>query len=298
MSQNVVYISNECISVVSADVKRDAIRVEKCFQIPLKEGTMLNGVIIDDYALKESLKELNQYDIKQVSLIVDSAKILAKKASIPKMKENEVLQFVKDELSTVDNQSSESLVYDFAYMGPDESAKGASQILCVGVDRAFIEGYIEVFSAVGIELVSVDYAINVLISLVKELPGFIDKTYAVCQIDGQNMVSALFINNEYALTNRSRVFANRGTLDYENEVMGIVSQLKQFASSSSQDTPISDMYFFGLTKDEEVSLFDRIMDMTGIKANRMPNSKVIYVVDNKEFDLNDYVYCIGYLKRK
>lgn len=298
MSQTVVYISNEHISVVSAEVKRDVIRVESCFQVPLREGTMLNGVIIDDNALKNSLKELTNQGIKEVSLIVDSAKILAKSASVPRMKEKEIIQFVKDELSTVDSRSSQDSVYDFAYLGVDDQAKGASKILCVGIERQFIDGYLDAFKEVGIEIIAIDYAVNVLISLVKELPGFIDKTYAISQIDGQNMVSVLFINNEYALTNRSRIFANRGTVDYENEIVGIVSQLRQFASSSSQDKPISDLYFFGLESEEEMTLFERISDAFELQANRLPKSKAIYVVDNGEFDLNNYVYCIGYLKRK
>ena len=298
MSQNVVYISNEYVSVVCADVKRDVIRIESCFRVPLNEGTMLNGIIIDDSSLKKSLKVLFDKGIRDVSLVVDSAKILAKTTSIPKMKEKEIIQFVKDELSSVDSHPNQDSVYDFAYLGPDEKVKGASQILCVGVERQFIDSYLDVFNSVGIKIVSIDYAVNVLISLVKELPSFIDKTYVISQIDGQNMVSVLFMNNEYSLTNRSRIFANKGTIDYENEIVGIVSQLRQFASSSSQEKPISDLYFFGLNIEEEATLFERISDAFGLKVNHLPKSKAIYVVDNSEFDINDYVYCIGYLIRK
>ena len=51
---SVLYISNQCISVVEAEVKRDAMKIIDCFQIPLNEGTMLNGVIIDDNELKNA----------------------------------------------------------------------------------------------------------------------------------------------------------------------------------------------------------------------------------------------------
>lgn len=294
----VVYISNENISVVKAQVKRDVIKVVDCFHIPLTEGTMLNGVIIDENALKSSLKQLSIKGMNEVYLIVDSAKILAKTASVPKMKESQILQFVKDELSSVDD-SSQNIVYDFSYLGVDSEAKGASKILCVGVERQFIEGYIEVFNEAGIRILAIDYAINVLISLVKELSGFIDKTYAISQIDGQNMISVLFINNEYALTNRSRIFANRGTIDYENEMIGVVSQLKQFSSSSQQDLPMSHIYFFGLNDHEEGSLFERIESTLNLHASRLPKSKAIYVENSRQsFDVNDYAYCIGYFKRK
>ena len=55
-SGTVIYISNENISVVTAEAKRDVLRVVDYFQIPLKEGTMLNGVIIDENEMKRSLK--------------------------------------------------------------------------------------------------------------------------------------------------------------------------------------------------------------------------------------------------
>ncbi|MFR6098955.1 MAG: hypothetical protein ACLUIS_02355 [Longibaculum sp.] len=94
-------------------------------------------------------------------------------------------------------------------------------------------------------------------SLVKQLAGFLDKSYAITQIDGQNVISALFINNEYVLTNRSRIFSTKGTLEFENEVIGVISQLKQFASSSQQDHPLTDIYFFGLDQEKEQKLFDQ-----------------------------------------
>lgn len=296
---SVIYISNENISVISAEVKRDVLRVEDYFHIPLKEGTILNGVIIDDQEMKNSLKQVYDRGIHEAALIVDSAKILAKTASVPRMNEKEVLQFVKDELSAVD-ENSEDIVYDFAYLGEDDSAKGASKILCVGIERKFIESYLDVFNDAGIAILGIDYAINVLINLVKELHGFLDKTYAISQVDGQNLISVLFINNEYALTNRSRIFATRGTPDFENEVMNAVSQLKQFASSSQQDLPMSDIYFFGLEEKEEVELFERVRSTLNLMANRLPSSKAIYAVKNNDtvFDVNDYAYPIGYFKRK
>lgn len=296
---SVIYISNERISVVSAEVKRDVLRVDECFHIELKEGTILNGVIIDDNEMKIALKGIYSRGIHEASLIVDSAKILAKSAVIPKMKEKEILQFVKDELSTIDN-NSEDIIYDFSYLGEDVSGKGASKILCVGVERQFIESYLDVFNSAGITILSIDYAINVLINLVKELHGFLDKTYAISQIDGQNLLSVLFINNEYALTNRSRIFANRGTAEFENEIVSAISQLKQFASSSHQDQLMSDIYFFGLNEDERTSLFTRIRSSLDLTASELPNSKSIYAVKNQTnvFDINDYVYPIGYFKRK
>lgn len=298
-SETVIYISSECVSVIKAEAKRDVLRIDDYFQIPLKEGTMLNGVIIDDYELKQVLKQILDRGIKEVALVVDSAKILAKSAVVPRMKDKEILQFVKDELSTVDS-NSDDVVYDYSYLGEDMSAKKASRILCVGVERQFLDSYLDVFNDVGITITAIDYAVNVIISLVKQLSGFLDKTYAVTQVDGQNIMSVLFINNEYALTNRSRVFALKGTPEYESEVIGVVSQLKQFASSSQQDKPLSDIYFFNIDDELKKNLFGRISDSLNLGASTLPKSKSVYAVNStgKTFDINDYVYCVGYCLRK
>ena len=46
------------------------------------------------------------------------------------MREKEILQFVKDELSTVDS-NSEDVVYDYSYIGDAETVKRCKQnLLC------------------------------------------------------------------------------------------------------------------------------------------------------------------------
>ncbi len=297
--ENIIYISNEDIQVVVGEMKRDVVRVLDYYHLPLKEGTMLNGVIINDIELKNVLKTLTSKGIKEVKLIVDSTKILAKPAVIPTMKQKEVLQFVKDELSLIDS-NSEDLIFDYAFLNEDEKNKKASQILCVGVERKFIKDYLDAFGDVGIEILSIDYAVNVLISLTKNLTGFIDKTYALMHVDGNNVVSVLFANNDYSLTNRSRIFANKGTEEFETEIVSTVSQLKQFATSSHRDQIMNDIYIFGLDSDIQGHVFERIRSTLDISAKVLPNSKSIYAVkdNNEQFDINNYVYPVGYLLRR
>lgn len=295
---SVVYISNTDVQVVSAESKRNGLFIKNVFKFPLREGAMLNGVIIDEGALKKALTKVKEQGINEVHLVVDSAKILAKTATIPSMNKKQALQFVKDELSVIENNASTSMVYDYAYLDKDDKVAGASKILCVGVERKFIESYLDVFKEAGIEIKSIDYAVNSLISLVKKFTDFTNKTYVITQVDGQNTNSVLFINNEYVLTSRSRVFANKGTNEYNNEIGGLVSQLKQFASSTTHKTPISDIYFFGITEEESKGLFESVYTASNINAKRMPELKDIYYFNELRFDINDYLYCLGHFRRK
>lgn len=294
----VVYISNTDILAVNAQYQKDGLYINEVFKYPLNEGTMLNGVIIDDVTLKKTLEKLKAENVHEIHLVVDSAKILAKAAMIPVMNEKQILQFVKDELSVIENNTSDSLVYDYAYLGKGEQAANASKILCVGVERKFIESYLDLFKEVGITIKSIDYAINALISYVKKIPSLVNKTYVLSQIDGQNINSVVFINNEYVLTSRSRIYANAGSDTYYEEIGRIISQLKQFASSSTYKTPISDVYFFGVNKEEEQSLFDSVYTLVGVNVDRVPVVDEIHYPQGLELNMNDYLCCLGSFNRK
>ena len=295
--KSAIYISSENIYVVSAEQKRDALRIIDYFQIPLDEGTMINGIITQEEALKKKLLMVYAKEIRNVSLIIDSGKILAKTTTIPKMKEKEIIQFIKDEVSVIDSQAKD-LVYDYAYLGEDEKIKGASQILYVAVSRELLKSYIDLFTEVGIEITKIDYSTNILISLAHHLPGLIEKTYSLCQFDGQHLISFLFIQNEYILNNRTRIYAQKGTPEFINEVLSVISRMKQFVIG--QGEKLDALFFFGLDSELEKALFTQIEDVFHIPVQNSHHPKSVYAVKENEvpFHVNDYVYPVGYLWRK
>lgn len=295
--KSAIYISSENIYVVSAEKKRDALRIIDYFQIPLDEGTMINGIITQEEALRKKLLMVYTKGIREVSLIIDSGKILAKTTTIPKMKEKEIIQFIKDEVSVIDSNAKD-LVYDYAYLGEDEEIKGASQTLYVAVSRELLKSYIDLFNEVGIEIKHIDYSTHILVLLARYLPGLIDKTYALCQFDGQHLISFLFINNEYILNNRTRIYAQKGTPEFINEVLSVISRMKQFVIGQGEQLDV--LFFFGLESELEQQLFTQIENVFHIPTKNSHHSKSVYAVKEHEvpFNVNDYVYPVGYLWRK
>lgn len=300
MKGTVVYLSSEQLVMITAESRRDVLRVEDYARLPFSMGAMINGVIINDDAVKEQINAIKIKGIKNVHLVIDSGQILSKNVVIPKMKMKEIYQFVKDELSPL-AQNSEDMVYDFSYLDEDTSAKGASQILALGIERKLIDNYIQLFDDCGVTILSIDFAINALIRFIHYLPGFMDKTYVLSQIDGNNLISTLFDNDEYALTYRSRIMANRGTPEFENEVINSISHMLQSSNRSDSSHRISDVFVFGLDEADELSLCHNIQEQLRINARSLPGSKAIYAVkdfDNEPFELSHYVYPIAYFYRK
>ena len=300
MKGTVVYLSSEQLVMITAESRRDVLRVEDYTHLPFPMGAMINGVIINDEAVKEQIKVLKSKGINDVHLVIDSGQILAKNVMIPRMKMKEIYQFVKDELSPL-AQNTEDMVYDFSYLDEDSHTKGASQIMALGVERKLIDTYLQLFQDSGITVLSIDFAINVLIRFIHNLPGFIDKTYVISQIDGNNLISTLFDDDEYALTYRTRIMASRGTPEFENEVINSISHMLQSSNRSDSSHRISDVFVFGLNEKEEMSLCQNIQEQLRINARGLPGSKAIYAVrdlSNETFELSHYVYPVAYFYRQ
>lgn len=300
MKGTVVYLSSEQLVMVTAESRRDVLRVEQYQRLPFPMGAMINGVIINDEAVKDQIKILKDEGIHEVHLVIDSGQILAKNVVIPRMKMKEIYQFVKDELSPL-AQNTEDMIYDFAYLDEDSQSKGASKILALGVERKLIDMYLQLFNDCGIAILSIDFATNALIRFIHFLPGFIDKTYILSQLDGNNLISTLFDNDEYALTYRTRIMANRGTPEFENEVINSISHMIQSSNRSDSSYKISDVFVFGLDDKEEVSLCQNIHDQLRVDAKGLPGSKAIYTVKDsvdEPFKLSHYVYPIAMFYKK
>lgn len=300
MKSTAVYLSSEQLVMVSAEPRRDVLRIEDYVRLPFPMGAMINGVIINDEAVKEQILQLKRKGIQEVHLIIDSGQILAKDVVVPKMKLKEIYQFVKDELSTI-SQNSEDMIYDFSYLDENSSAKGASQIFALGVERKLIDTYVQLFNDCGIAILSIDFAINSLIRFIRFLPGFMDKTYVLSQLDGNNLISTLFDNDEYALTYRSRIMAEKGTPEFQNEVINSISHMMQSTNRSDSLHRINNVFVFGLDDQEESDLCRNIENQLRIEARGLPTSKAIYAVKDREeepFKLSHYVYPVAHFYRK
>ncbi len=293
---NIIYLSATNIEVVCGTRKRDAIAVDLHRHIPLEEGALINGVIIDEAPIKQRLLTLKGEGINEAVLIIDSNKILAKSLTIPKMNHKQILAYVHDELSSL--YDGDELIYDYAYLGINGEVKGSSRIFAVGIEKSFLENYLHLFEEVGITLTAVDYSINTLINLTDCLPGLIDESYAITTVDGNNLTSVVFAHGEYALTSRNRIFTTEeDTSGFVTQVTNVISNLTQFASSAQNNASFKEVYFTGISKPTSKILFESIANQLNLRARFLPDLRNVYATKpgHDELSLNTYLYTLGYL---
>ncbi|MEG0470187.1 MAG: pilus assembly protein PilM, partial [Longicatena sp.] len=201
-NENVVYISTNKIQLVQGSSDNsDMIRINNFQELPLVEGTMINGVITDEGQILESLNALKEQGVKHCRIVIDSGQILVKNVDVPALKKNELLQVVKNELSNLE-EGYDDLIYDYSVLREEykEVDKSGGEILCCAVERKLISNYLEVFENVGIKIDSVDISVNTLHKLTNELIDFEDKTYIVSVVDSNNVSSYLFEKNHYTFS--------------------------------------------------------------------------------------------------
>lgn len=298
---NVIFISTQNIQVVKGSCeKTDMIKIEDYKTYDLGEGAMINGVITDEQSVKDILETIKADGITVARLVIDSGQIIVKNMVVPFLKKKEILNVVRDELSSVE-QNYEDLIYDYSILQERLEEQSGGEILCCAVERKFLSSYVDLFASVGIKLKSVDISVNALQKLTQELPDFEHKTYIVSMIDGNNVSSYLFEDNHYTFSNRTRLFSERGTEAFTLEMNSNISQLIQFNKSKRSSYTIECTYFCGLSDAEEPLVFDSIKQNLNIGAQPFPSSKVVFVTDSSKgfnFQLHDYVYPVGSLIRK
>lgn len=68
--------------------------------------------------------------------------------------------------------------------------------------------------------------------------------------EDSSVTSVLYQNGVYMYSTRSRIFSERGTLDFGTEIARNISGILQFYSTRKADTPITGVYYAGCAQDD------------------------------------------------
>ena len=83
-----VYITNSKIQVLMGSCVKNKLQVVNCYEEPLEEGCILNGIIMNNYSLQNTLTEMWQkYNLpaKGVTLVVNGSSITVKPLKVPQI---------------------------------------------------------------------------------------------------------------------------------------------------------------------------------------------------------------------
>lgn len=294
-----VYFSNAYIRVMSASADKKGITVSKFASLPVEHGALINGAITNENEIKLMLARLwqeNDFPTNNIDIVIDSSSIMTKRLVVPKTNDANILSIVSKEFGEVESNSE--LIFDYFVLTPSLKEGGAEIIACAA-ERGFISGYIELFSALGekVKISSIDYVLDCGIKFWQFVSEFKEKTAIVAVLDGNILSLTLFVNGRYRFNNRTRLIDERGFPGSVDEIAGLLSSMIQFNRSERSGFDISDIYFCGLTEDEDdlCRNIGNVLEVSNI--NPFPEFRSLISPSKKcrldGFSVSDYIYCLG-----
>lgn len=284
-----VYLSNHRVQIAVGEAKKSKIKIQNLVQFDLREGSLINGVITSEDGLKHQLeKAWESHGIsKKISLVIDSTQIAAKLMTIPKMNKKKTLETVRKELSSIENP--EKYVYDYRVCGMDKKS-GMATVLGAAVQESMLKSYLDVFAAMGVEVESVDIALNAQLKAFDRIQSLKNETFIFSKLDAEILISTLFVQGVYKYLNRTRIFAEHGTDGIATEVGNTTSSMIQFLATEQKGEKIKSIYLGGFPEEDRRIIAAPLKDL-GLQVGQSFPLTGFDMPDQKEF-LN-FIFPVG-----
>lgn len=236
----ILYLSNKLVQMVEAKGKGRTVEIQNVWQDEAPEGSIINGIITDEEVFLSWIKEFfakNKLPRKEIALVVNSSQFTHRVLEFPKVKDAEIKKMIPREFA---EQRTENTLFTY-YMLEGEASSKKQKMLATAVEREFLMSYISFFKQAGIEICSIDSGISTFVRLFMNSPEITNKTCIVQILDGQEVISMLFVKGIYYYSQKNRIFTD----DIAGELDSITGKLLQFATSQQIKEPIDAMYLCG-----------------------------------------------------
>lgn len=241
-----VYITNNKIQVLTGSCVKNKLQVVNFYEEPLEEGCILNGIIMNNYSLQNTLTQMwqkNNLPTKDVTLVVNGSSITVKPLKIPQVNPKNVPGLIRAEFKDI--EGVQNMLVDYSVVNP-KNQDGSCSILAVLSTKEFVTSYISLFKEAKIELDVIDLVQNCLIKMMKRLKSLQNKTYAVFILDKNMLMQCLFSNDNFVMTRRSLTRRTKGL----NGKWGRTSTAS--SSSTSRNRPAQTSPIFSSADSPEI----------------------------------------------
>ena len=241
----VIYLFNQEVQIVTGVAGKKTTAIKSAETIMAPEGSIINGIITDVESFTEFLKQVKaKYSLPSsgVMLVIGSTKFIGKNLDIPVMKDNETLKFIQREYADM-GRDEEAL---FGFIRMNGSEKGMSKIYSESVDPYFIEGYVKLFEAAGIKLSGIYSSECGLINYISQKMLQEYRTFVMLVADAKNLATVLWVNGSYYYSNSVRIFHERGTVEYAEDMGKSISKLIQFLQARRVEEKLQSVVVAGI----------------------------------------------------
>lgn len=240
----ILYLSNKLVQAVEAREKGKMVTIQNVWQEKAPEGSIINGIITDEEAFLSWIKVFfskNRIPKKEVTLVVNSTQFGHKVLEFPRVKEAELKKMIPREFS--ENRTEDTL---FTYCELENDAVQKKQkILATAVEKGFLLSYINFFKQAGIELAAIESGISSFVRLFMHASEIQKRTCLVQVLDGQEVISMLFVKGKYYYSQKNRLFDSESPEESQKSLESITDKILQFLTSQQIKEPVEILYLCG-----------------------------------------------------
>lgn len=246
-----VYLANNIIQVAVGNAGNRRVGVNGLYATIDSAGCLTNGTVTDAEAFVELMSgfwSANKLPKKNVTLVINSTQFITKLMKVPSnLNTAKTLSFISNEFSDVERMTDP--IYSYYVLSEDKASK-LRTIVATMVERGFVAGHVETFAQMGIKVSGIETSLGSAIRLINRLPEMRRSTSIVQILDDVNLTSILFVDGDYTYSSRSRLFSDKGTSAFADEIARSVSGIEQFVQANGIETPITDVFLNGIAESD------------------------------------------------
>ena len=243
----VIYISGKLIYLVSARGRGAKAVPVKAYTMPAPEGSVINGIITDPDVFMPFIRKVfhdNKLSMSDVSLVVNSTKLVGKRIELPKMNSSKRLEYIAREYNELDRGDTPP-VYAYTPLYSEKGGKVES-IYAESVESSFVKDYMELFAESGIKLKGIYSSEGTMIKMVQNTAARRSPTFVVQVADDNMLTNVLWANERFCYFSCQRCFSEPGSPEYLEECARALSQLTQFMKANQIEGIIRNVYIAGI----------------------------------------------------
>ena len=286
-----VYLSNNNVCIVQGTGNEKHASVHKSWHLILKDGSLINGIVTNESELKAQLKRFwkeNEIPRRGVYLVLESSRLISRQMAFPKMKRKQILEILPKEFTDIEQQ--EEMLYDFM-MAPDET--GQPQVKAVATEREYVEAFLRIFREIGVELAGITVGRNSLLQVLTSMKSIREKSVVFQVLDGDVMTSILCADGIAKYSTQRKIFAEKGSGQFINEIIRSVNRLQQFQMTQRKDSPITEVFLAGVSQETSEACQRSIDEMNGEISIEPISLEKNIAFPQMPVDVGGYLFAIG-----
>lgn len=278
MSDTVIVLQEECILAASGKAGRKP-KISRTDIIPTEVHT-------DPF--EQWKRALLAYKAKEhpgaVKLVLPSTYSSARISQIPFATGKQLTKMAEHAVS----ESAAEGIVDYGITHADK--KQGVTVCCASVEEDICNRLMAMCEEINLPVREITVPMEGYLKGLSQLKAYANKTAIFLFFEDSGVTSILYKNGVYLYSTRSRIFSERGTLDFGTEIVRNISGIMQFYATTKSEVPITDIYYAGCMDDD----FEVCLD--GIRTMNLQASPLqVDLIYEAQGDPEDWLVCAGAL---